>query len=274
MSEKVERVDTSLIGRMFPTFGKAFGRSDDPRKTKVSSSKGPKGGAIEPRLPMVNLLPPRLAFEKAKRASQRMFLVIGVGMLVASALLWVGQAATISIAQRDLDAANKKVTAALADLSKLGEESSFFAALDYRLDLEKNTLQSQVDQQKVLNLVSSSNSGATLGNASITMIDYLGDKNSNNDKDNKNPAAKCGPTDPFAANENPLACLKFDGTATSRTTLNSISQKLIASGLLSNVTLTQTGVNTDSGIISFTVTASVKSTASVKIKTTATGGNL
>lgn len=271
MSEKVERVDTSFIGRLFPTFGRLFRGNSSLRPTP--GNQGPKGGDIQAHLPIVNLLPPRLAFEKARRASRRTFGIVATGMLVSSALLWVGQAATIAIAQGELNAAQERVETANIQLGKLKEESKFFDALDYRINLERTMLASQVDQQKLLSLLSASTSGATITKASIKMLDATSIQKGADKQAKENPASRCGPIEnPFDAAEVPIACLSAEGRASSRNAINAITQKLQASSLVDNVAVVQTGAPAADGSISFSITASINPAAGVKISTTAKAG--
>jgi hypothetical protein len=277
-------IPRTALGRSFPTLAKMFGgaAADRARKRQQKLAKPAK-----PHLPIVNLLPPRLAADKARRNLRRAFMLTGLIMVAGSGLVWIGQAATNSLAGQTLTDAKAQVQTAIQNLGKLGSTVDFFDALDKRANIQSTLMRGQIDQNKVISLVQSGlPAGSDLSQLTITLItDGFLAGTSDADKKkagaNDNPAALCGiVSEPFSKGAAPLGCLKFTGTVSNRTALATLGSTLTASELLGNVAVAQTGSDATTGLISFSATASVNPAAAYitagaadTTTTTATGGN-
>lgn len=266
----MQQLPKTTLERSFPTVAKLLGRARVARLTP----KPKAGKEAAPKLPIVNLLPPRLAMEKALRNIRRGFLLSGAVIIGLAAAVWVGQAAAISSAQNDLNQAVTQLDTSTRTLAGMKSQVAFFDALDYRIKLEKATLAGQVDFSKILGIVDD----ALPGNASVASLEIqkVGTETAapGDDKDLPGVSA-CGPiSDPFAqGGERAIACLKFNGSVSDRSTLAKIGEILNNTSLLSNVSVVQTSAGDADGRVSYTVTATINVSASVATGTIpATGG--
>lgn len=241
-------VPANLI-KYFPTFAKYLGQKAPtaaaPKKPKKESKKDTK-----PKLPMVNLLPPRLALARARQNTRRGFVIVGVGVVGAGMLIWAAQSLAISQAQASLTSAQTQVGQAASAGHSLTQYTAFYNALRDRYGLRSQLEGTRIDQGSIFNLIQQAQTaGITITGITITpMSDVLTNPNgqSNTTANTKNLAANCGPiSDPFANTAAaPLGCVKITGTATDRATLDQFNQALAGSDLLSNVSIGQTASST------------------------------
>lgn len=252
---------TTAFERTLPTFAKLFGRTsaDEAKRIEKMTRKG-----ITPRLPIVNLLPPRLAVERARRNTKRAFVFAALVVVSMTGFVWVGQAATITLAQQELDSARNEVLSAQAKVTALGDTAVLFAELDQRKALEASLYSGLIDYQKIINeLTKSMPAGAELTSLDVTLLSQMtGGTSTDGATPAPMSAAVCGPvTDPFATNaEMPIACVKFSGSVSDGTQLVAIGQILAKSPLLSNVTVSQTGNVSNTGRFGFSATGGIRPT--------------
>jgi hypothetical protein len=261
---------SSRFAKLFPTLARLAGSS---KRAKRPDQHRPKKAALTPSLPTVNLLPPRLAADKARRNTKRTYVLIGVAMIAGTGVIWVGQAATIAFTTETLTAAQSKVADANFRLTEISATASFFDALDGRANAERNLLFGQVNHQAVTTLVQGAlPAGATLSALDIKMIingQLVGGSASEPASGVRNIAALCGPlSDPFSgAVVEPRACLSFSGTLPDRNLLARIWESLSNSELLYNVTVVQSSINATTGAVAFSGTALITAKAEVTPRT-------
>jgi len=126
----------------FPSFYRFFSRGKTPTKGP-EAGKGAKAG--KPRLPQVNLLPPRLAFEAARRATRRGLALVAVGLVVVLALVFFGQATSIQLANQTLASAQEQVSAAQKQAQEFQPVGRYFDSLQTRLNIANSSSGQQIN---------------------------------------------------------------------------------------------------------------------------------
>jgi hypothetical protein len=223
--------DSALV-KYFPTFARFMGRKTPSAAPKASKSKKKNN---QPSLPMVNLLPPRLALSKARRVTQRGFVIAAVGILTATGLIYAAQTVSINQANASLNAIQNSGINPGGN-GQNGQYTAYMTELRARFDFDKKTRSNRIDNAAILQLVSNSMpAGVILSSVSITPMSAVLTQNGAN---TSQPAANCGPVnDPFKQNTTPIGCLKISGTATDRITLNNFNTTLSGSKLIFNVSI-------------------------------------
>lgn len=255
--------DVNLLGKLFPTFANFL----SPKVGKRSGSKTFTGKAkpVKPHLPMINLLPPRLELEKMRRSTRRGFMFTALGILVTVGLLWLAQATVIGVAESSLASAKEQVATAKSNLDKYSEIKAYFKTIQERKDILGQKIGAKIDYEFVLSTLNNSiPNGGTLSQIDVKTLSIV----EGAENDPSVLIASCGPvTDPFSVESQaqPLACMTFTGSVSTREDVTSIASSLKASNLFSNVSVVQAAAGSASSGVTFTGTAIITSNALIGV---------
>ena len=154
-----------LLYQQFPTFYKFVSRGKTP--SAAPGSRAARRG-MKPRLPQVNLLPPNLAFESARRATQRGLIILGLGLAALLGLIFFAQTASIDLAQQTLTSAQSQVTVAQDRAKQFKPVGDYFDELQSRLNVANSSTGSQLDFERVFaDVTSAMPSGTTIASARV-----------------------------------------------------------------------------------------------------------
>lgn len=246
-----------FLYEQFPTFYKSVSRGKVPRAAVASERRKIK--TAKPKLPQVNLLPPRLALEEARRATRRGLLLTAASLAALIGLIWFGQSTSIDLASQSLTAAQEQVDTSVNRAQTYKPIGDYFDSLQSRLDLAAARAGGQIDYQRVMERIAK----AMPPGAVLTSIETRTVKPADA---NANPLAvieQCGPVnDPFQTvpPEQVIGCVTFSGTVSSRDQIGDIISGLAGDPLLANVYAAQASQGApDTGSLSFSGTAAVTS---------------
>lgn len=253
MAKKEASQSPSLFVRLFPTFARLVAPKS-AAKAEIVAGGSKKVGRAKPKLPIVNLLPPRLELEKAKRSTRRGFMFAAIALLVTTALLWLTQQATLSIAEQSLKAAQSQVDDANNKIAEYQPIKDFFDDIAARQGLiaEKSAL--AVDYNKVNKAILA----AIPDGGSIIQVEIKALPPVDPNAPAQSAGAQCGiVTSPFEQEEvTPLACISFTGSVVDRTQISTVADTLNSDGLFSNISVSQSsGAALAGGNVAFSGTA-------------------
>lgn len=130
-----------------PVAPKSSGKANSKKKTpKEKPFKETK-----PVLPTVNLLPPRLEFEKNKQITKRSLKVIAIGFVFTCAVLMGGQLITNHFANAEVAIELEKLEAKREELRTLNHISAFVEAIESRETLISKLQGDQMNYVAVTN---------------------------------------------------------------------------------------------------------------------------
>jgi ABC-type multidrug transport system fused ATPase/permease subunit len=233
-NQDVKATNNAILIRMaklFPTFARFFAPGNAAVADATTSRK-----AVKPRLPMVNLLPPRLERERTKRATRRAFILTAGGILATSALLWGTQAAIIGVANASLATANQQVNASTALREKNKAVKEYFDAIQQHKDVIASHTTRKIDAVAVGAALRSALNGGT-----IDEFDISGLATSDSSTVTADILQQCGGvTDPFGnAGPAPIGCVTLRGVVRDHMAINKIQVALERNPLFSNVSVTE-----------------------------------
>lgn len=250
-----QAMQLSIMMRFFPTFARTF----NPKgAAQVGITK--KRKEEKPSLPIVNLLPPRLALEKMRRSTRRNFTMAGAVIVMLAGLAWVGEAAVIAVQQAALDEAKAVATTKSVEIGKYQSVKDYFLSIQARKQIIQQRTGNKVDYEAVDKAILA----ALPAGAQITLLQVSGLEIDSSMKNPIDIAKQCGPiTDPFAENMGtPIACLTVNGVIGSRTQIPSIALALQENKMFANLSAVQSA-ESRSGI-TFTIKAVLTAEAVVK----------
>ena len=269
----------STLERLFPTYAKYFNRRANNKSNgdETGNGKRKSGKAVTyqpkaPTLPQVDLAPPQIVARKNRERTERTFFYAGVGVAVIAGILWSGQGVNLSIQQSELDNTLAKARVLAGQLNGQSDSYLFFTDLGRRINLDKSLNGIQVDEAKILDLVSASVPAGT----EITSIEItkpaVATAASGSTTATATAPLSCGPvSDPFSnTHETPLACLQINGIVHNRSSLPLVGKNLSASSLLANVSVVQKTTLAADGSATFTVSADIRTIATIA---KSSGGN-
>lgn len=265
---------SSRLARVFPTFAGLFDRKNkDKGSVAPAATKRGRNKASAPKLPSVNLLPPRLELEQLRRSTRRGFMVAGVIIVITAGAVWILQSLLLGINTTGLDSASKQLVAVQSQTAAYSQVDAYYQAINARETFIKTQTVDAVNYGAVLSAVQSSTGGANLTSVKITALDAKASSTSNSTNAAAS-ATSCGPkTDPFgSAATKPLACITFTGTVTDRTAIPQIAISLQGSPLFSDVSVAESAGSTNNSrrtntaadtAVTFTGTAVINTNAAV-----------
>lgn len=204
----------------------------DKKSSGLSLGRGAKKfKPAKPTVPSVNLLPPRLEFEKTKRLTKRSFAIVSAGFITSCGLLLGGQLVLNYFADEAVSAKETE----LAELDdRIGQYSgveSFVNSIETRNDLIRQLQGDQMNYVTVSNaLFDVLPANATIANLTMSVL-------ANQDADAIALAATCGPVvDPIGISEASIVgCLKSEVSVPVGANPAALAEALQASPLLVNV---------------------------------------
>lgn len=268
MANNASNDQDNLFLRLFPTFAR-FASKGSKQGKKKGDGQSTKRSA-KPRLPIVNLLPPRLELDKLKRSTRRGFILSAIGILGTAALLWTAQTAIVAISNQSLTAAQTQVSSANGRLDQLQGVKEYFASIQQRKDLIASKAGTPVDYVRMSDtILAALPAGAFLTNFEVKAIpDSAGAVTTD-------PAAAvtsaCGPvTDPFVGATTPgIACLSISGIVNDRTQIGDLASSMKASTLFRGISVLQGTVTGGLGTgATFTGTAIITADAAMAVSST------
>lgn len=255
---------TIFLYKYFPSVAKFFGRGKVPAAlTALPQTEK----ATVPKLPQVNLLPPRLAFEELRRSTRRGFIIIAMGAAAIVGMLLFAQSSSIGLANRSLTAAQAQVSQALARANEYRPIGDYFDALQNRLDLAAQKTGSQLDYTRLINAAARS----VAGNGTLTAVSTKPLALAPGQAADPNVLSQqCGPVNnPFTPTTAQIVgCLTFAGTSADRGQISQIIRELQAYPFLDNVFVTPGALNAN-GQVPFSGSATI----TIGAVGTSAGGN-
>lgn len=221
-----------LMMRLFPTFARTFAP-----KSVAAAGLQKKHKEEKPRLPIVNLLPPRLALEKMRRSTRRNFSIAAVVIVAVAGLAWLGEATVIAVQQSALDQAKAAANAKSVEVAQYKSIKDYILSIQARKQVILERTGQQADYEKINKVVLAAlPSGTRVTLFQVTAITY-----DSLTKTSQDVAKQCGPvTDPFAITDSaPLACLTVNGTVGNRADIPRIALALQDNKMFWNLSSTQ-----------------------------------
>lgn len=251
------------LTKNIPSLAKLLGvtaeASDGSRTTTAKK-------AARPKLPIVNLLPPRLELEKLRRSTRRGFAVAAILIILSTGFFWLVMNILNNFANSTLDSARRDLQSVTNQVNDYKAVQDYYADLAQRVSYIKTLEVNNVDYQLVTDtLVAALPANSSLQGMTITALDRTKTTGSS-----ANLASQCGsPTDPFNVTPaEPLACLSFTGIVTDRRQIADIQVALQKSNILSNVSTgeskTGNATNAAGASISFSGSAVINTNAREK----------
>lgn len=208
-------------------------KKKDTKPAKKTREKKVK--AIPARPPQVNLLPPRLEFERNKQITKRTMSVIAAGFVVSCLVLLGGQLVLNFMAQQQVTAQQDRLSAVEDNLADYTHIENFLNTIG-----ERRTLVSQL-QGAQLNYVNVSNAmfdvlpvGANVSSVKLSLLE-------SSEGTPQDKAGKCGAVvDPIGiAGADIVGCFSATITAPLSTSAAALTEQLAASPLLVNVDISE-----------------------------------
>lgn len=242
---------SAWVEKAFPTFanrGKNKPGKGGGKKAKAGAPAS-KPKEVKPRLPQVDLLPPKLVLQVRRRQLRFAFLVAGMVAVILLTLAYLFQTGRATIETSGLTLAEQSAAAAAADLERYQPVTTYLAAAAERETLVQQIVTSDVPYQATLTSLETGLPGGKYQTISIK----------------PNPAAKddaaaqlafvdaCGPkTDPFSTETAPTAaCVNIAGTAPDRAALNGLALALRSNPANENVYLVPSSTTSATSGVSF-----------------------
>ncbi len=246
-TEKVNKADKpGFVEKYLPTFSRQGAKAAKagkplpgaPKPTGKKTNLNTSGKIAKPKLPIVNLLPPRLELAKVRRSTRRGFVITGIIIIVSAGLVYLGQQGLSLSALNDLSSANSGLTQANASLAKYNTVRNYYAAITARqqavIKAQGNVINYQAVYNEIFKLIPA---GGSISDITVTNISAPTATGASSSTGNL-----CGiKADPLAPTNTTTAigCLTFTGNVSNRGDIATLGIALKNSSLLSNSTVVQ-----------------------------------